>query len=327
MSRSKIVKKQLKDGDMTAMFNQLIGGDGDPDIVKEKEVKLNKNIKTLHQILHKLANGPLFKSFPEYKRWSSEMKKFNQDIQSLMDEKLEYQDLKEHNQVKRIIMMCKELMPYKHYLKTCSTAKDSWIMSHPGISFQPFAFTGFDVKIIWCNDEVTPIVKTYVLRMVCLLFLTSRKTYDLVTSPDIDVKKFANVIIGSIEKIKKMPELSRCDDAFEKLASSVDLFENNFNGYYKDMVQSANPNTILESFIIDVSTGNEMNPNLTRQFRKILNFYRKQQSKSGKKRDPRLKKLFSTLNSKMNMLEESMGITPEDDENNDKKDDKKEDIA
>ena len=137
-----------------------------------------------------------------------------------------------------------------------------------------------------------------------ILFNKCHEIYKIITSPDIDVSKFSKIIVESINKVRDLPELNRCKDAFNKIKESVALLENNFGDYYKDMQQSENPNTIIENFIIDVSQGQNMNLSLMRQFRTIIGFYKKKSS--SKIKDPRVSKLFEGLNAKMDVLEKKV---------------------
>ena len=67
------------------------------------------------------------------------------------------------------------------------------------------------------------------------------------------------------------------------------------------MVESNNPNTIMENFIVDVSKGQNMDIRLMREFRVIINFYRK--NAKGKINNPRFDKLFNSLDSRMESFE------------------------
>ena len=119
------------------------------------------------------------------------------------------------------------------------------------------------------------------------------------TSPDVDVTEFSEIIVKSIAAIKK--QIPRCDKAFAQIEKSIGLLQNNFNGYYKDFIQSQNPSTIIESFVIDVSDSAKSDPQTARQFRKIINFYRKKTQ--GKIKDPKLQAIFSALNSNINAMD------------------------
>jgi hypothetical protein len=281
------------------MFNSMLGDNGgDPDIIAAKLTKVRSLIKTVATVAREVATGPFRKEFSEYTEWCDDFLAFAERTEALAP--LEYKDLKDHNQIKHLVLVCRELVVYAHFLEA-GKLQDRWITSHPGLSFEPFAFTKFDIKHVWANSAVTAKHKQYLLLSISMMFNKCREIHRVITSPDIDVKKFSNVIIESIEKVKGVPELNRCGEAFNKIRDSVKLLEDNFSDYYKDMVQSENPNTLIENFIVDVSKGQNMNLTLMRQFRQIINFYKKQSA--GKIKDPKVKKLFDSLNSRMDMLE------------------------
>jgi hypothetical protein len=303
MAKVKIVKKTLKDSNLAEMFNQMLGGDGDPDIVADKLKRVRGLIKTVALVTRDLATGPFRRDFPEYQEWWDDFQRFAERTEALAA--LEYKDLKDAPQTKHLVMVCSELVMYAHFLE-CKPPADRWIGSHPGLSFEIFAFTKFDIKHVWANQNMTPKLKQYLLQVISIMFNKCREVHRIISSPDVDVKKFSKVIVESIEKVKGMPELSRCSNAFNKIRDSVALLENNFSEYYKDMVQSENPNTLIENFIVDVSKGQNMNLSLMREFRTIINFYKKQSA--GKIKDPKVKKLFDSLNSRMDMLEKKAKV-------------------
>jgi hypothetical protein len=300
MSRTKIVKKTLKDQNLVTMFNQMLGGDGDPEIIAKKDADIKSTIRVISSILRSFATGPMRK-FSEYNTWCDEFNQFAAESEKLLE--LPFKELKDHNQTRQLVLVCRELTIYAHFLQP-PDIKDKWVLSHPGLVYEPFAFTHLDVKHIWNNEQTTQNVKRYVLQTISLLYNKCFEIYKTISSPDIDVKKFSIIIVNSIDKVKELPELNRCKEAFQKIKDSVELLENNFNDYYKDMIQSENPNTIIESFIVDVSQGQNMDLKLMRQFRTIINFYKKQSV--GKIKDPNVKKLFDSLNNKMDMFEKKV---------------------
>lgn len=296
MSKVKTIKKVLKDPDLANMFNSMLG-DGDTEIIAEKAGKLKSLLKLIGQLMENFATGGM-KQFTIYKEWLDEFHVFGEKIISIADK--EYKEIKDHNVTRQIILICRELVKYSQNL-TIENLNDRWIGKIPGLIFEPFAFTKLDLKHIWGNDQVTPIIKEYCLKLIALIYRNSFTVYQITTSPDIDVKKFSRVIIESIEKVKGVPALNRCKEAFDKIKESVALLETNFGDYYKDMVQSENPNTIIENFILDVSKGQNMNLKLMRQFRTIINFYKNQSA--GKIKDPKVQKMFDSLNERLDTLE------------------------
>ena len=310
MSRAKIIKKTLKDQNLVNMFNQMIGGEGDPEIVARKETELKSIIRIVVGILQNFATGPM-KNHPDAVRlnWCKQFSDFATSCSVLLD--LPYKQIKEHNQTKQLILICRELLAYAKFLQPPNLS-DKWVLDHPGMQFEPFAFTTLDVKMVWnLVIDKQQVAKQYMLQVISLLYNKCYEIYKITTSPDIDVKKFSRVIIDSIDRIRDRPELNRCREAFQKIKESVSLLEDNFTDYYKDMIQSENPNTIIENFIVDVSKGQNMDIKLLRQFRTILGFYQKQSG--GKVKDPNVKKLFETLNSRMDMMEKKVTKPPQSD--------------
>ena len=303
MAKVKIVKKTLKDTDLASMFNDMLSGTGDETIIADKLKRVRALAKTVALVTRDLASGPFRRDFPDYTVWWDDFLGFAERTEALLP--LEYPEFKDHNQTKHLILVCSELVMYAHFLES-KPPQDRWIGSHPGMQFEIFAFSKFDIKHVWSNSDMTPKLKQYLLTVISIMFNKCREIHRIITSPDIDVKKFSDVIVKSIEKIKGMPELSRCHNAFSKIRDSVTLLENNFSEYYKDMVQSENPNTLIENFIVDVSKGQNMNLGLMREFRTIINFYKKQSA--GKIKDPKIKKLFDSLNSRMDMLEKKAKV-------------------
>jgi len=95
-------------------------------------------------------------------------------------------------------------------------------------------------------------------------------------------------------------QIPRCDDAFNKIESSIGLLKGNFDRYYKDFVQSGNPGVIIEQFVGDVAKSAEADRKITRQFRQIITFYRKKIQSVNPKDNPQIPKIFG-------MIEEDFG--------------------
>jgi hypothetical protein len=300
MSRVKIIKKTSGvDPELGEMFNQMLG-DGNPEIIAEKSKTILSTLRLIGQILDNFAKGPM-RGFADYGEWLDEFAQFGAKVTQLGESKdMEYKELKKHNVLRQVILCCKELVSYNAILTT-----EKWITDHPGLVFEPFAFTKFDIKHVWNNESTTKTVREYVLKIIKLLYDNCYKVYKTTTSPDVDVKKFSQIISAAISKIQTLPELSRCKNAFRKLEESTHLLEDNFEDYYKDMLESENPNTIIENFIVDVSKDQKMNISLMREFRTLINFYTKQTA--GKIKDPRYKGLMDQLHEKMSLFEKSAG--------------------
>lgn len=306
-AKTRTVKTVIKDQNLVDMFNQMLNGEGDAKIVVDKLQKFKSAVGVIVKVTNDFSTGPFSKHFSEYKEWAEEIGKWSAYCGELLaltgeDSKV-WSQIKEHNQTKQIILASKELVAYEAFLDVKDGEKmtDRWLVTLPGLSFVPFKFTKLDLKHIWDNERTTPAIKNYCLATIRILFRRSKEVYTLVTSPDVDTKRLSVAILGSIGKVKSLPQLNRCGKAFNKILESVDLLETNFTDYYRDMVSSKNPNTIIENFVMDVSKGPGMDAELMRQFRVIFTFYKKQASE--KVKDPKMQKLFESLGEKINLIE------------------------
>jgi len=280
MKRVVVKEKKLRNGDkkntdlIATMFQNIMDDKGDPAIIAEKNVKLRTVLRKMTKVCSKFAVGPFFKTYKEYEPWSQDFKAIGDMVEKLNVPTNEYKEIKTHNVIRQLIVLCAPLNQYKQFLSK-ETLTDIWINSHPGLTFLIFSGYQFDIKHIWDNVNVPLNIRNYVLQTIAYIY---QQCYDLsliITSPDIDVKQFSKIILDSIDQIKKIPELSRCKDALNKINKSIDLLESNFPVYHKNMITSGNPNIIIEKFIVDVSNQADMTPTLMRQFNTIISFYQK----------------------------------------------------
>ena len=343
----KTAKKQLGDKSIVDMFNQMLGtDDADPEIVTPKYNSIKHDLNTVKMLLTQMTTNIILKVFPEEKigcddiktyvnslndikfidttpklKYESKDTKNNKDskngknnVEELKDEdnvSKAYLNLKTDNRIKLLILTCKNLIYYSERLNS-KPIDPTFINRIPGFDFMPFAFSRLNVKRMWSSESITPRIKQYVLMVLKIILNTSKNIYKTITSPDVDVKKFSAVIIKSIAKVKK--QIPRCEKAFAKIEQSIGLLEGNFNEYYKDFISSQNPSTIMESFVIDVSQSGDVDAQTTRQFRKIINYYRK--ATQGKIKDPKINKIFNMLNTNFDEIERQNNIN---EKNNEKK--------
>lgn len=324
MGRSKIKRvKTVKQGGGDAlqnaqvvdMFNQMLGVEkADVDIIIPKYDTVVSKSMLFAKIITAATEDVFMKSFPEQIDACNEILKYASSLQSIefidtseegrkidgFDDKLRdhYVEIKKNNLIKTLIMTCKNLIEFKPYLSKDSEFDDSFILRIPGLSFCPFPFSSLDIKQMWLSDNMNDGVKKYVLQVLKISMSNTLEVYNTLTSPDVDVEEFSEIIISSITKVKKL--IPRCDKAFAKIEESIGLLQNNFSDYYKDFVQSQNPSTIIESFVIDVSNTGGADVQTAMQFKKIIDYYRK--ATQGKIKDPKIKKVFDMLNDNINMM-------------------------
>ena len=213
--------------------------------------------------------------------------------------------------------MCKNLIIYKKYIENNDNLSDNFIKSSKTHELVIFPFCNFDIKFIYTIVKIDDSIKKYLLIFMNMLFNTSYDIYQIITSPDIDISNFSDIIVDSIKQAKKM--IPRANKAFRKIEESVELLKDNFQNYYKDFITTKNPTIIIENFILDVSKENsgEVDIELARQFKKIVMFYQKKSQ--GKIKDPRVNQLFEMLNKNFDMLnikEKDINELDGDDEKN-----------
>ena len=310
------------------MFSQMTGSENaDPDIIIPKLCNLNNLLIKYSKVYKLLLTFKDFidnfqeceSNFTEISNFITNLENIITDSSKFTEEILKswpsdninalYKQFKINKAVQDIIITSSNLGKYKRYLIDINNLGDDFIKREPGLSFKPIAFTGLDLKILWSSDKLSNMAKKYILSIISHTYNTGHKIYQLITSPDIDIKKFSEVLIKNIEKMKK--QIPRCNKAFDIIANSVHLLEDNFGGYYKTSVEAENPSIIIESFIIDVSMSQKANATVTTQFRKIIMFMKRQSANS---KDPRVSKLFKILNSQFNMMEKETGVNPDSDD-------------
>lgn len=222
-----------------------------------------------------------------------------------------YNKLKDCNMIKDIIMTARNFKnslmlekersgSQKHDLEDKDKLSANFITNADGDFLTLFSFSSLDFKQIYYHDNMDPNFSKYILMVLHLVYKKIMFVIKEITSPDIDVDKFASLLVNNIDDIKK--HIPRCEKAFEKIKQSVDLLKSNFGEYYKDFISSQNPGIIVEHFVIDVAKSSKADPAVTRQFREIVKFYRTHMQ--SKIKDPKVKKIFSMVGANLDILEE-----------------------
>jgi len=288
------IKKQT-DANIAGMFNQIIGaGDVDIDIVEPKLRSVMQNIKQLSNILDTAVNDVLSKVFDSD---CADILAYSQNLKEIKlhdDIGIAYSGLKENNYIRLTITTCRILTEYE----TGIVNNDYGIINRiPGFKFNPFSFSNLNIKPEWTS--LTDLTKKYIFTVLQVMLTITRSIYETITSPDVDVKEFSRTITACIGNLKK--QVSRCDDAFAKIEASVGMLENNFSNYHRDFIQSRNPNTILESFLIDVSQNDKTDLKTMQQFRRIIRHYQKLSQGRGAT-DHKMQNMFDILNSNIDAM-------------------------
>ena len=324
-SKMKVIKQNIDQQGMADMFNQLLGDEKslDINIIRDKYLKLKTNMERIYKLLESFHNTIYIKVINEIFNttlYKKNIMGFVEDIKILISEEItddklirHYKFLKEHKIVKDCVHICKNLIRYKKYIEDNDNLSDMFIKSSKTHELIIFPFCNFDIKMIYTHAKVDESVSKYLLIFLNMLYKTTYEIYEIITSPDIDISKFSDIIIQSIQQAKKM--IPRANRAFKKIEESVELLKNNFQNYYKDFISTKNPSIILENFILDCSKDNaeDVDLDLARQFKRIVMFYQKKSQ--GKIKDPRINQLFEMLNKNFEMLNVKEVDINENDEN------------
>jgi hypothetical protein len=326
---------------LNEMFSQMTGNtNADIKIIIPKYVKIIDNLSKYIKIYSLLLNFTDFtNSFPELTSNFNEIRLFidnlveiNKQYNMTSDDftnttpdeiNIQYKKLKLEKFIQMIIVTSGNLNKYKLNLEDKNNLKDDFIKRDPGLSLTPLKFSKLDLKMLWASPKLSGLAKKFILNILSHTLLIGIEMYNIINSPDVDIKEFSKILIDSIEKMKK--QIPRCDKAFDIIANSVNLLENNFDSYYKNSIEAENPSIIIESFIVDVSMTQNASPAVTNQFKKIIMFMKRQTASS---KDPRIAKLFKVLNSQFDMMSPNdnepdtdsgeEGVDPDDSEPNNK---------
>jgi hypothetical protein len=357
--KSKVVKSTLQNKDVIDMFHNVIGTDGASiSIIHPKYTSIEKNTKRFIQVLEILYNIDFLEFFNNFKEnldmylfslrrqfassfTAPDLEQYLSDGNELVskfspmimdysrvpahivhDFNSVYGEVKKCAIINTIIVTCKNLVPHKKSIDDIKDLKDKFLLKG-GLNFSPLPTLIFNFKQIYIDDRLSENNKDFILKILHKLYTISHEIYEILSSPDIDVNEFVTIIMSSIDDVKK--QIPRCDQAFNKIAESVDLLKGNFNGYYKDYISSNNPTIIMENFVLDVSKNTRASPTLTAQFRKIISHYKKiaaQQSNN-----PKLQTLFQQVDKNFQELEKQKqradaGESDSDDSDEDSENDK-----
>lgn len=352
--KSKVVRSTIENKDIMEMFHGVLGtGENTPlnlKIVYPKYVAIVDHCDRFMRLLEALRDSPLMGRFPaetgQLAAYISTLREQVDRIFAAPDLKIlhpsnivdlesepvdydsvtsaeyetfaqVYEAVKKSNVVNVIIVTCKNLVPHKKSLETRTALKDRFLTKTAGLSFTPLPdLPSLNFKQIYIQDTLSAADRQYILMVLHKMLAISHDVYDSMSSPDIDVGEFSEVIMSSLGDVKK--HIPRCDEAFKKIGDSVHLLKGNFDGYYKDFVASNNPTIIMENFVLDVSKETKSSPKVTGQFRTIIGHYRKLAAQQAQ--NPQMRTLFEQVDKNFQELEKQSQNADEAEESGDSDD-------
>ncbi len=317
--------------DIAGMFNSMLGeGRLDLAVAYPKYCALKEYLTNIHSIFTELIGSPFFASYPEFSTERTEIETFLSNLKCDIEQAFEfnfdreifeldklpedqreaftttYRAIKTSNFVNEMIKMGDNLADYRDRI---DAADINFVDNIPGVEWRPFTFTSLNLKNVFaaiCMSPNRATVAGLFLTVMKSAFENCYKIYKNVSQPDIDIEKFIAVLMEAISKLKKLPKLSRCGRAFDKIAESVDIFRHKFGQYYSAFVQTKSSTIILENFVLDVAHKSDADIETMRQFKLIVSYYREQAAASGKM-SPDVAKLFNVMETNMSKFNEMAG--------------------
>ena len=217
-----------------------------------------------------------------------------------------FKEMKTCSLVNTTLVVCKNLIVHKKALGDQEALRDKFLRD-AGTTFAPLPELGqLNFKRIYNESAINANDRKFIMVVLHKMLMISHDVYDALSAPDVDVDEFVEVIMGSIEEVKK--HIPRCDQAFAKIVESVSLLRGNFSSYYKDYAASGNASIMMENFVLDVSKNTNASPQVTSQFRRIITHYRKLASQQAT--NPKLQNIFAQVDANFKELEKATGGNP-----------------
>lgn len=211
--------------------------------------------------------------------------------------------VKKSTVVNTVVITCKNLIDHKASIEKSEALRDRFLKG-AGMVLSPIPdLPAINFKRMYNDAGLGEEDRRFILLVIHKLYTIGHELYETISAPDVDVNEFVEVIMASIEDLKRrrIPGLENCGEAFNKIVESVDLLKGNFGEYYRDYVASNNPTVIMENFVLDVSRNTKASARVANQFRKIIGHYRKMASQSSN--DPKLRSLFQHVDKNFQELE------------------------
>jgi hypothetical protein len=298
--RAKTVKG-FDGAEMTKMFNQMIGAEGgDPAICEPKFTKLVKCLQKFGIIYRLIVTtferyGGLADVAEYVAPMSAQLAEYDGSPFVMAD----YLKLKRSSWAIHAVKICNFLVLHKDEFEKKAHACDFIELSHD-LEMKILPFSSFCLRRLFTEFQLTAHEKEFIAMVLEKMYILGREVYELVTSPDINIKEFINMMSHALNAVQKHPKLSRCGDAFKLIKKSLGMFEDNFGEYFKDFIESGDTTIIMQNFIIDVSTKTKANLKVSGQFKEILKYYR---DLSANNKNPEITKLLSKLNENIVSME------------------------
>jgi hypothetical protein len=282
-SVAKVSSKEQK-SDLEYYFGQLTGTEEpDLDIVKPKVLRLigdaNIIISTISAFSHVVRKLGYERNADELDTFMSNAKTFHSELKVFETKELTgeaWKTIKDHDFIQTCMVACGNLsVIHAQFAHSWDTVDRKFMNRFTGLKFVPFApWCDLDLKHLWLIDgDTEKDLPELIFTVMKNLFGAMRDMYEAYMNPDVNISHLSDLIISSLGNLRK--RIPRCDKAFNKIEESARMLKDNFGEYYRDFLQTKDPNNIFTAFISDVSTSCGNDTALIFQCRKIVEFYKK----------------------------------------------------
>ena len=252
MPRVKVIKK--KEGiDINEYKNVLNGLAGDkrfldPIIVLDKYMNLKENVRIISSLL-KSFNKSIVKNYceSEHKMLNEYTNKLDSlfegheiQLNTVVDR---YYEVKNSDEVAEILNILKNLNIYHKEIdkEDVNEIDTDFILNNLCGKLQIFSFGTLNLIDIYIKNDDQKTLK-YLVILINKIYKPCKEIYKMLTSPDINPQKLADLVIGAITQLKH--KVKGCDKAFAKIEQSVDMIVNNMDKYYKMFVTTIKTNLL-----------------------------------------------------------------------------------
>lgn len=284
--RSRGTKQQAKENrsDLEHYFGQLTGTkEPDLDIVRPRLGQLAAN--TTDIILNMKEFGRAIGAI-EYQEDADSINIFLDAASAFRDfanaadsDKLtgeSWRAVKNHDFIQTCMVTCSRLSEiHAQFNHSWATVDRKFMNRYAGLMFKPFApWCELDIKRLWLIDgESHSDLREIIFTVLKNVFKAMRAMYDIYMAPDVNIGHISEIIISTLGDLKK--QIPRCDKAFAQIERSAIMLKENFGEYYRDYLETKDPNNIFTAFISDVGQSCGNDTQLIFQCSRIVQFYKK----------------------------------------------------
>lgn len=277
-------RAKIDKSDLEHYFGQLTGTEEpDLDIVRPRLGRLDANTRDIILTMTEFSNVLNSIGYPKdadsIRLFINVANEFRELIEKTSGENLSgesWRIVKDHDFIQMCMVTCSKLSEiHTQFIHSWATVDRKFMNRYAGLVFKPMApWCELDIKYLWLIDgESHADLREVIFTVLKNVFEAMRDIYDIYMSPDVDISHISEIIISTLGELKK--QIPRCDKAFAQIERSAIMLKENFGEYYRDYLETKDPNNIFTAFISDVGQSCGDDTQLIFQCSRIVQFYKK----------------------------------------------------